>query len=52
MKSTKADKLKVAVKNIKILYKLRGFNITKMYMNGEFEYLCGLLAEMDIRLNV
>jgi hypothetical protein len=40
-----------AIKKIKQLYSLRGFRITQMMMDGQFENLRGELADMQIGLN-
>ena len=52
MKITKTKDLKVSIWNIKRMYKLRVFNVTEMYMDGEFEYIRGILADIGIKLNV
>ena len=52
MKSTKTKDLKVAIRNIKRIYKLRGFNVTEMYIYGEIKCMQGILADMGIKLNV
>ena len=52
MKSTKAKDLKVEIRNNKRLYKLRGFTVTEMYMDGKFKCMQGILTDMGIKLNV
>jgi hypothetical protein len=40
-----------AIKKVKQIYSMRGFRITQMMMDGQFENLRGDLAEMQIGLN-
>jgi hypothetical protein len=40
-----------AIKKVKQLYSQRGFRITQMMMDGQFENLRGKLAELQIGLN-
>ena len=47
----KMDTITRAIKNIQGLYRKRGFIIEFMLMDGEFEPLRGVLAEMGITMN-
>ncbi len=40
-----------AIKQVKNMYMKRGFNLTTLLMDGQFESLRGDLASLNIRLN-
>jgi hypothetical protein len=52
VKSQKATTLLAAVRQVKSAYNKRGFNITHMLVDGEFETLRGDVAALGITLNV
>jgi hypothetical protein len=47
----KATTLISTLKQVKAIYVKRGFNFQFIFMDGQFEFLCGELADMQITLN-
>jgi hypothetical protein len=48
----KASTLLAAIKQVKSVYKKRGFNLSQMFMDGQFETLRGKLASLQITLYI
>jgi hypothetical protein len=51
LENMKKETLAQCIRNIRAVYMKRGFEITHILMDGQFETLCGDLAEMHITLN-
>jgi Reverse transcriptase (RNA-dependent DNA polymerase)/Zinc knuckle len=52
LQNQQSKTLLTAIKHIKSVYSKRGFNITVMLMDGQFDSLRGDLAELNITLNI
>ena len=51
LKNQASTTIMASIKQVKRIYSLRGFRITAMVMDGQFENLRGALADMQIALN-
>jgi hypothetical protein len=51
LKNQKSATILAAIKQVKSIYMKRGFNLSHMLMDGQFEPLRAILAHMQITLN-
>ena len=52
LQNQQANTILTAIRQVKSVYMKRGFSITNLLMDGQFEHLRGALADLHITLNV